>query len=146
MTTGPWPPPVPSVPPAIRTLNPPSFSMRMRSRRAAHDQALAPVRRSGGVGLHTGLIGERVSKKIQQAVNLREILLLRLLDSLLGQIVPQHVPRVDPVHAPLAFFIPAALLAQPRSVPPGPCVEGGAIDKELAHHGIVTLTLTAPTE
>ena len=101
---------------------------------------LAPVRWTLGIGLHTGLLGEGLAEHLMQFAHRFVVALLGGVDGLLGQIVAQHIQRVDRVHAGAACGLGYRSCAGGAgAVVGGPLIEAGQIDKVVtqAGHGLL---------
>ena len=100
--------------------------------RAADAQMFAPVRRRGGVSFHAGLFCVWILKQLQQPIDLGVVFLLGLLDGPLGEVIPQDVLWIDPVHAQAAVFVTALFALQPIAILSGPNIKPIGIQKMLA--------------
>src|SRR5690349_1641145 len=88
----------------------PNESVEKRSRRTANFEMGRPVRRQRGIGFAAGLLVEWLFEHGEQLAHAGIIAVLRLFDRLLGQIVSQHVLRIDAVHGGAAGDVVAAFL------------------------------------
>src|SRR5215831_10131556 len=106
-------------------------------RGAAYSYMLAPVRWRSRVRLHSRLIAVRIMHQGEETIDLGKILLLRLLDRDLDEIVAQDILGIDLVHALAPFSVGTGLFAKASPVPSNPTVEGITIQKIAAQAFII---------
>src|SRR5262249_51359356 len=90
---------------------------------------LAPVGRRSRVRLHSRLIAVRIIHQGEETIDLGEILLLRLHDRLLGQIVAEYILWIDAIHPLPPVGVGHGLFTQTSTIPSSPAVERAAIHK-----------------
>ncbi|MNP55659.1 hypothetical protein D3C76_1503200 [compost metagenome] len=93
---------------------------------------LAPLRRALCVAFVPRLFVERPHQHFIQLANRGVVALFRGGDRFLGQIVAQHIARVDRMHAHAPLLLVAAIALDAGAVFAAPGIEPSQIDEFLA--------------